>query len=350
MRYLKEIPSKSQLLYTAIAMVAIYLASKSLLVQLNIYSILLNNYAQLITLTLDTLFGSFSYHAESGLITHKTVSFNPISSLAIKFYFIAFALLFTKPRKLKKTFLVLLSSFFLFYTLTILRYANDIYATEAYKPLFFTMIVAARYLILYAILKYKIALHPRAASLYTSIDIQIRESFIFSLSTLLMIVSGLPFLTGIFDWFLLDKWGALVIFLSHFILWMSNISIALLGYPQAFVTGSYLVLNNYWVYLGTNCLGVGLMVVFGVLVFSIKSNIVNRIVFTTLGIAMLLLMNALRIAIILKHIYNNQLPQHEIEDYHNMSNNIYYIFVFLIIVVYIKWFQFIRIRQTNSKT
>jgi exosortase/archaeosortase family protein len=152
-----------------------------------------------------------------------------------------------------------------------------------------------------------------------------------------------PAIAGFFDWFLIADWNLFVNALSYLILWLSNAMLWLLGFGEAYVYDKYILLDNYWLYLGTNCLGVGLMVVFSSLIFAIRSPLANKLLFVITGLILLIGMNAARIVGILLYISQNKIPQHLIEDYHNMSNNMFYVVTFVIILFYINKFQYINL-------
>jgi len=191
-------------------------------------------------------------------------------------------------------------------------------------------------------LKFKIDQHQLTRSYFAKTNEIVLSIFQLSFHRLLLIVCLAPAIAAFFDWFLLAKWAVFVDGLSALILKLSVLMLHTVGYGEAFVAGKTIYLYNYWLHLGTNCLGVGLMVVFSALIFIIKSPLLNRLIYIPFGIVFIIILNAIRIDAILLHIALNQIPQHLIEDYHDLSNNVYYIIVFLFILIYIGWFQHVK--------
>ena len=317
--------------------------TKSTLSDTAFFKSILLGYARSIATVLNFLFGSIQFDDITGNIIYNQQSIPTISSLAIKFYAIAFAILFFFPRKISKTFVVFIIASIVLYVLALLRFANDLFTSENFGSFFFSIILGLRYLTIYIVLKYKIGLHSSLTNYFNKIDVKVHAAFHFSFHKLLIIIALVPAFTGFFDWFLIAKWNNFVTVLSHFILWISNAMLWLLGYSEAYIYGNYILLENYWLYLGTNCLGVGLMVVFVSLIIAIRSPLANKLIFVVFGLVIMLVMNAARIVGILLYIYINQVPQHLIEDYHNMSNNIFYLIVFVIILFYINKFQYLNL-------
>lgn len=324
-------------------MVLLFWLTKSTLYDNAIYSKILIGYAGSIAAVLQFLFGNFQFDATTGNIIYGQQIVNAIGGLAIKFYALIFAILFFFPRKVGKTILVFLIASAALYVLALLRFANDVFTPSNLSSFIFTFIVSLRYLTVYFVLKYKIDLHPSSKRYFDSIDIKVQSAFHFSFHKLLIIVALVPGIAGFFDWFLIADWNLIVDALSYLILWISNAMLWVLGFGDAYVYDKYILLDNYWLYLGTNCLGVGLMVVFGSLIMAIRSPMANRVVFVVAGLFFLIVMNAARIVGILLYISQNNIPQHLIEDYHNMSNNFFYLIVFAIILFYINKFQHIQL-------
>jgi len=321
----------------------LYIVSKLVLSDTLFFKNILIAYAASIATVLQW-FDNFQFDAITGNISFNGNITRSLSGLAFKFIPLAFVILFFIPRKIGKTILIFLAATLAFYLISVLRFLNDFFTPSILSGFFFSIIVSLRFLTLYFILKYKIGLHQSLTNYFNKIDVKVVETFHFSFHKLLMVVAMVPAITGFFDWFLISDWNVFVDGLSYLILWLSNAMLWLLGFSEAYVFGKYILLNNYWLYLGTNCLGVGLMVVFSSLIFAIRSPLANKLIFVTVGLVILLLMNALRIVVILLYIYLNQIPQQLIDDYHNLSNNVFYIVVFGIILFYINKFQFVKLR------
>lgn len=331
-----------------VGLVLLFWFTKSTLYDTSIYKGTLIGYSGSIAAVLQFLFGNFQFDTTTGNIIYGHQTINAFSGLAIKFYALIFVILFFFPRKVGKTILVFLIASIVLYLLAMLRFANDVFGHAKLSSFFFTVIVSLRYLTVYLVLKYKIDLHTSLKKYFDSIDVKVQAAFHFSFHKLLIIVALVSAFAGFFDWFLISDWNLFIDALSYLILWLSNAMLWMLGFSEAYSYDKYILLDNYWLYLGTNCLGVGLMVVFSSLIMAIRSPIANRLVFVVVGLFFLIVMNAVRIVGILLFISQNKIPQHLIEDYHNMSNNFFYLIVFAIILFYINKFQYIKLRITKS--
>ncbi len=344
-RFLKlNVAIGAKILLLIVGLVLLYWLTKITLHETAFFRSILIIYANSIAAVLNFLFGNFQFDAITGNLIYKQLTINTISGLAIKFYAIAFAILFFFPRKIDKTILAFIIASVAFYVLALLRFINDIFTPVSLSNFLFTVIVGLRYLTVYLVLKYKIGLHATLTNYFNKIDDKVQLTFHFSFHKLLIIIALVPAIAGFFDWFLIADWNLFVNALSYLILWLSNAILWVLGFGEAYVYDKYILLHNYWLYLGTNCLGVGLMVVFGSLIMAIRSPLANRVVFVIAGLFLLIVMNATRIVGILLYISQNKIPQHLIEDYHNMSNNMFYLIVFVIILFYINIFQHINLR------
>lgn len=331
-------------IFKALALLILaYVLVKLAITDTYLYKTIQIAFAHLIAAGLQLLADGFSFDANTGDIIYHTQTLTTANSLALKYYFIVATLLAIAPTNYRKSFLLLVAAFVGLYICNILKYANDVFSPSNLVGFLYWVNVSLRYLIVYVVLKYKIDQHQLTRHYFEKLNQAIGSVFQVSLHRALLIVCIIPAIAAFFDWFLLAKWNVLVDGLSALILGMSKFSLHAMGYTEVFVAGKTINLANYWLYLGTNCLGVGLMVVFSALIVSIKSPLINRLLYIPLGIACLILLNALRINAILLHIFNNQTPQHLIEDYHDLSNNVYYVIVFCIILIYIVWFQNLKI-------
>lgn len=336
------------------AFVLIYLITKLLAPTFNIYATLVQFYASLLGHSFELLSGwvgfDTTYTQSLYQLSNAEVTFSILSKLAIKFYFIAFAILFVFPRKLLKTLLAFLLASLALYIVGVLRFFIDFSRAENVIYLYLPIVYSARYLVLYFLIRYKISLHPVINQFIQKIDLKIRPKFQFSLMTLIAILIMLFSVIGFMDWFMIVQSQAVVDFLSKWIMWYAEIILKTLGY-DAYVTGYQINIDNYWVYLGTPCLGAGLMALFAILIWIIRSPWINKVIYIVIGLNIIIFANSVRIVAILLHIYENQIPGHLIEDYHNMSNNYFYVLVFLMIIVYVRWFhsiEFMKLKDGNN--
>ncbi|MBP6610556.1 MAG: hypothetical protein KA206_05640 [Paludibacter sp.] len=335
------------LLYLVLFIVA-YIFSKTVIADTGLYKTIQVEFAGLVYGGLQLITNGVSFDAATGNFIYNNKIIQTASSLALKYYFIVFGILAIAPRNYIKSVLVLCVAFIALYISNVLKYLNDVFTPSELMSFLYWVNVSLRYLIVYLVLKYKIDQHSFSRNAFVKLDVAIQTIFEITLHRLLLLICMVPAFAAFFDWFLLDKWTAFVDGLSALILGLSELLLHGIGFSEAFVVDKTINLHNYWLYLGTNCLGVGLMIVFSILIFSIKSPLLNRMIYIPIGIVFIILLNAIRIDAILLHITLNQTPQHLIVDYHDLSNNVYYIVVFLFILVYIGWFQNLKIGKRKS--
>lgn len=330
--------------------IIIYLLIKTTFTDLSLYKTLQITMSRAIFVSLSMLKEGLIIDTTNGNYIYQNTTITTASSLAIKYYFIVFGILILAVRERKRTLTVLVVAFLALYLSNVLKYVNDLLSPADFKGFLYWVNVSFRYLIIYFVVKFKIGLHQTSRNAYAKFNEAIQQVFQITLHRLLILICMVPAFAAFFDWFLVGKWTGFVDGLSSIILGLSEWMLHLLGHNTAYVTNKTVYLSNYWLILGPNCMGVGLMVVFAALIYSIKSPLINRLVFIPLGIAFIILLNAIRINAILLHIVRNETPQHLIEDYHNLSNNIYYVIVFVFILTYITWFQNIKFRKPKTQS
>lgn len=328
--------------------ISFYYLFKYLTVDTEVFRNIEVNYARILVWVLNLFSGEYSVDVLQRAIVYKgSMSFFS-HVLVTKYYLLSALILFLLPSKIKKSILIFFAATFAFFTLTVSRLLLQRYLSSDLVSFFIDLIISLRYLILYKLLFYKLNQFSSTALLIEFWDKKIANTFVFSLNTLLTLLVFVRALSGLFDWFLVAKWNIFVVYLTSFILELCNGILWVVGFPEAYTWGKFILLNNYWLFLDSNCLGVGLMVVFTVLVAFIKSPLANKLVFIGFGLIFINLMNAIRLGSILLYIFKNQIPAPLIKDYHDLSNNIFYIVVFFIILLYINWFQFVNLRRTKK--
>ncbi|MFZ4582747.1 MAG: exosortase/archaeosortase family protein [Paludibacter sp.] len=336
-----------QLFLFLVIAVCIYYVGKSIVVVTPFYQAIEVVYANLLVATLNVVANNYTVDAVNSIIRNNQLVFSFDLILVIKYFVLSFLVLFTFARKLKRTFYIYVLAVVAYFLLTNARILIETYLPLEFQSSAVQFIIGLRYLLMFNLIRYKTSLHELTRNIYDKINKKISTTFYFSLNILLSINSLLPAITGLFDWFLVGKWNLFVIYLTKAILTISNLIFWIIGYEQAYVQAKFIYLENYWLFLDQNCLGVGLMFVFTGLILSIRSPFVNRISYILSGLFLIIVMNAIRIVVILLYIFTNQTPANQIEDYHNKSNNIFYVVVFAIIYFYINWFQHIQFRKRN---
>lgn len=350
MQIIRQIKNNKQIqlfLFLAVAVFTYYFV-KSILISTPLFHSIEVYYAKILVSTLNILADNYNVDASNSLIRNNEITFSFGLILVIKYYVITFIVLFVFPRQIKKTILVFILSAVAYFVLTNLRILIETYFPPQFQSSSVQFVIGLRYLLMYNIIRYKTGLHALTQQLYDKINQKISETFYFSFHVLLSFIALLPAITGLFDWFLVGKWNFFVEYLTKIILNISDLLLSTIGYESAYVVGKFIHLGNYWLFLDSNCLGVGLMFVFSALILSIRSPFVNRFLFVLMGLGFILVMNAFRIVIILLYIFTNQIPSSLIEDYHNKSNNVFYVLVFIIIFSYINWFQYLSLSKTKK--
>ena len=124
------------------------------------------------------------------------------------------------------------------------------------------------------------------------------------------------------------------------ILWLSQKFMFLLGYSETIIVNNLIYLGINYVGVGAQCLGIGIMTSFTLLILLIRSSMINRLFYIFFGIIFMIMMNSLRIVFLLLHLHKNQSYQLAM-DAHDLSNYFFYIVVFLLFLGYILWFQYV---------
>jgi len=123
--------------------------------------------------------------------------------------------------------------------------------------------------------------------------------------------------------------------ITQILLVLSKFLMTLFGFKTT-IHGMSLFLNHNYVYIGTSCLGIRLMVMFSMVMFFLKGTIKSKVIFTTIGVILIFLINVIRISYVLYHLhhYNNYrltLSIHDLYDY------TIYILTIVLWYVYAKW-------------
>lgn len=126
--------------------------------------------------------------------------------------------------------------------------------------------------------------------------------------------------------------------LTNLILYLSNNILHAIGYAS-YSVGRYIFLEKNWVFLANSCLGIGLIATFIFLIFIIKSNWINKILYMLVGTLFIILMNALRISLLLVYVYKNNGNYSLSVEVHDLSNYFFYVIVFVLFLLYVFWFQ-----------
>jgi len=266
--------------------------------------------------------------------------------LALKFYVYLLVLLipFT-TRKLQSTLFLFVGALILFAVAVTRNVALVLYDAST-SHLIMALSYMARFSLLWLAIMYRIRIHPQLTAFYQSIAQRFNDRFHLSPRILLYLIFVATSVMSLIDMFLIRPESPVSIFMSTIILSLTE-NILRLANLQALIHGNYIWLDNVWVFLGSPCLGIGVMTLFTSLILIIRSQWVNKFIYILFGLAFLILMNALRVVYILVHLYKNGDYTLNLEA-HDLSNYFFYSVVFVLLMIYIYWFQDINFKLKNK--
>ncbi len=115
--------------------------------------------------------------------------------------------------------------------------------------------------------------------------------------------------------------------ITSLILNISKFNMSIFNYETQIVD-STIFIDNYYIHLGHGCIGLGLMSIIFILVICLKGSMLKKIIFTSLFIPFMLILNSLRINLLLiyyKYKWNTFILE---DNMHSYSNYLIYTFVF----------------------
>lgn len=262
------------------------------------------------------------------------------SNFALRYYIYCAVVLFLIPGNYKKSFyLFLLSLFFL----TFISVAKCFFEIVLYKPdptIPNDIIISFRSLLIFYLLIFKLKANERLRKYYEKFRNTINEKLNIDILLLIVFVIIIVPFSRLLEYFEFESFVNLILNLSHYI----N---KLVGYDTKIIQ-NYIFLNTNWVYLGKQCLGYGIDIMFVFLVFSIRSEMFNKILYSIFGLVILIVMNAVRISFILVHLFINGRYAMGV-DAHDLSNYFFYTVVFILMLIYIFWFKDLNLNVFKKK-
>jgi exosortase/archaeosortase family protein len=162
--------------------------------------------------------------------------------------------------------------------------------------------------------------------LYQNLESRFSEVINTSLSTLLLLLILLPPLPRVvFTYLHADIMPGIV----SFILNISKIFLDWMG-KTAVVSGRFISLENNWIDLEYPCIGLGVFTIIAILIFAIRANFVNKVIYLSFFAIIYLVLNALRLSLLLLYINKTY---HEIGlnklELHNNATYFMYVMAFL---------------------
>ena len=130
-----------------------------------------------------------------------------------------------------------------------------------------------------------------------------------------------------------------------FILTITKILLSWIG-ESANVNGEFIQLGQNWINLEYPCIGLGVFTFIAIIIFSTKSNYINKVVYLLIYAFIYLIMNSLRLAILI--LYINKTYSEIGLNKHILHNNVTY-FMYLVAFIgflgFIFWFQDIDLNK-----
>lgn len=270
-----------------------------------------------------------------GMVGKETFSIQPF--VALKYYiFILFLFSFFFINKNKSLLYIVCGILFLFllslFKLAMLLTFEGKLAYQLSDP---TNLYIKTLLVVLLLLKFQ--LFEFSSNYIKSLNDKIKSKFSLSLIGMIIIIPVFINFHKIID--VIAPYGTFN-WLLNIILWLSQKFMFLLGYSETIIVNNLIYLGINYVGVGAQCLGIGIMTSFTLLILLIRSSMINRLFYIFFGIIFMIMMNSLRIVFLLLHLHKNQSYQLAM-DAHDLSNYFFYIVVFLLFLGYILWFQYV---------
>lgn len=320
---------------------------------LSYYEYASNVYARIVGVSVSkslTFWGyESSYSLTYDMLTLQGIEkFGIQGNLAIKFYiFLALVLIPFSTKPFRAILYTLIGALVLF-IISVSQLAGSALLSERAAHSLVAGSYILRFLLVGAAILYRIYEHKQLRLWFQLIHQQFGKLFQLPLPVFLFLFLTSVYWMSIIDRTLIHPGSNFVIHYSHLLLSITNWLVELANY-QPVVSGCYIWLDNVWVYLGSPCLGVGIISLFTALILIIRSKTINKFLFITFGIVLLVLMNAVRIAFILLHLYHHGKYTLSLEI-HDLSNYFFYAIVFLLLLIYIVWFQHLTFTLKKTYT
>lgn len=243
-------------------------------------------------------------------------------------------LLFLKAKVVKRLALILgvtsvmillniLRIFFIQYF--VLKYASEFNHHLLYHLLWLMVIVGISILVLKSHIKTINSYDEIKQRLSTKDWYLIRAGLVFALYFILTIIFRL------YE----SLYYSLYDIASYVILYASSLFLNMFNY-SANVAGRSLLNSNAWIYLGDACVGMQTMGVFIAFIIVFKGKTLNKIIYSTIGVLVILLLNVFRISALFIYLAENENTYKLNIDLHDSFNYVIYAAVLLMWWIYLK--------------
>jgi exosortase/archaeosortase family protein len=240
-------------------------------------------------------------------------------------------------------FLLLFTLFFLFRSalinITFLYFKGTNYA------ILVDVLDSLRYLPALFVLSYLIRKNSYFNSTNKYVNGLLSENLIISLEKILYIlvlISPLPrIIIALVSDFILGVWANWTLLISLRIL-------SLFDYHTT-VIDNVIHWGHNWILLGEGCLGIGMLSVIFILIFSTRSNTRNKISFFFLTIPLYTFLNSLRIILLLFYFNKGWSDRLTAQEMHDNANVLFYLIGFILFLIYYLWFLDLKLDFRHSK-
>jgi exosortase/archaeosortase family protein len=264
-------------------------------------------------------------------------------NFALRFHIYATAILFLLPKDYLKSSILLLLSFFVLFLISSLKCAFEVRFFDSYGSFLADIMTSLRVVLLLCLITYKININESLKIIYLKANLFIREKIVFNIFQALFLLSVITPVFSLIQYYAQTNLKAELSAFSNVLLFISQSILTILNY-NTHIVDRYIYLDKYAVNLGDPCLGLVVTLTFIFIICSIKSNWLNKLIYLFVGSFVMMLMNSIRIAYLLLHLhkYGHYALTMEV---HDLSDYFFYTIVFIMIIIYIVWFQNIRFRQ-----
>jgi len=317
---------------------------------LNIYQQFFNFYTEIVgkvTAFFVRIFIPDAIIENGTLIKHGTYSYMLHANFALRYHVFLFLILILLPGNNRNSFLMLIGSFLILFLISVFKCFTEVISPNELGLAIAELITTGRNLLVILALSYKIKINAQLYQIYLKVADFLKEKLVLSLLTFVILLIYVTPVSSVIEEL---SYSSLESWFDAFTSLLLNISanfLELLNY-QPRIVDKMIYIDNFWVYLGRPCLGIGLMLTFLFIILNIKSRLSNRLLFVLLGYIIIILMNAVRISFVLLHLvkhgdYKLTLSVHDLSDY------FFYVVVFIMILIYLNWFQYLNFFNPKKK-
>lgn len=207
------------------------------------------------------------------------------------------------------------------------------------------MLDSLRYLPMLFVVSYFIRNIGKFKAVNTTVNGLLSANLIISLEKLLyflVLLSPLPrIIIVLINDFVLVFWTNLILFISQYILSSFDL--------QTTIIDNVIHWGHNWIQLGQGCLGIGMLTIIFILLFSTRSKIENKILYFCLTVPVFTILNSLRIILLLLYLKNGWNSVWTAQEMHDNANVLFYLIGFLLFIIYFFWFQDVKLDFRGTK-